>query len=350
MRQVTRVLVVDDSALVRQMLCRVLGEAPDIEVVGTAATGMEAIAKARDLVPDVVTLDIQMPDLSGVEALPHIVRSTPARVIMLTAIDDPDVAYEALSKGATDFVVKPKQGLASSLPEFSQVLVEKILVASRVRPELRVPSAPPAAPRPGAHARVAQTREDAPAYLVGIAASTGGPPALETIFSSLDASVPATYVVVQHLPAGFTDSLARRLTRVTDMTVALAEPGTIVRAGVCYIAPHGTHTVVQGRAVVRLASDDADALHGVRPAADPLFESMAATVGERAVGVVLTGMGADGARGLLAIRRAGGTTIAQDEETSVVWGMPGAAVRAEAVSRVVPITQVADEIRRAVRR
>lgn len=343
-----KVLVVDDSALVRQLLCRVLSEAPDVEVVGTAATGMEAIAKARELVPDVVTLDIQMPDLSGIEALPHIVRSTPARVVMLTAVDDPDVAYEALAKGATDFVVKPKQGLASSLAGFAEVLVEKIAVASRVKPELRVPNVPPAERGSVQRRYSAPARGGVAVRLVGIAASTGGPPALETVFSRLAASVPAAYVVVQHLPAGFTDSLARRLSRVTDVKVSIAEPGTIVEHGVCYVAPYGAHTVVQGRAVVRLAVQDSDALHGVRPAADPLFESMAATVAERAVGVVLTGMGADGARGLRAIRDAGGTTIVQDEQTSVVWGMPGAAVRAGAAGRVVPISQVADEIRRAV--
>lgn len=349
MRSAIRVLVVDDSALVRQMLCRALSTDPGIEVVGTAGTGLEAITRAVELQPDVITLDIQMPELTGLEALPRIVKATPARVVMLTAVEDPDTAYEALDLGATDFVVKPRQGLASSLSDVADVLARKIRVAHRVPPERRL--AGRGASREGAAMQPGGSAPSAARSLkkvVAIAASTGGPPALEVVFSELSADVPAGYVIVQHLPAGFAESFARRLARTTDIGVEMAASGTVLQQGMAYLAPHGTHTLVEGRAVPRLLLDASPPLHSVRPAADPLFESVAACFGEKSVGVVLTGMGIDGAKGMRAIRDAGGTTIAQDEGTSVVWGMPGAAVRADAAVCVVPLATVAREIRRAV--
>jgi len=348
MRSAIRVLVVDDSALVRQMLCRALSAAPGIEVVGTAGTGFEAISKALELQPDVITLDIQMPELSGLEALAQIVRNTPARVVMLTAVEDPDTAYEALDLGATDFVVKPRKGLASSLAEAAEVLVRKIEIASRVPPERRLIRRAEGA---GSPKPVRSPRQSAPRgfeKVVAIAASTGGPPALEVVFSALNTDLPAAYVIVQHLPAGFADPLARRLSRTTDIAVSVPSTGTVLQQGMAYLAPHGTHMRVEGRTVPRLQLESSPPLHSVRPAADPLFESVAARFGDKAVGVVLTGMGVDGATGMMAIRNAGGTTIVQDEETSVVWGMPGAAVRAGAAAEVVPLSAVAGRIRRAV--
>ena len=349
MRSPIKVLVVDDSALIRQMLTRALSVDPSIEIVGSAKTGLEAIEKANALQPDVVTLDIEMPELSGLEALPHIVKTTPARVVMLSSLSDAETTYQALERGAVDFLVKPAAGVALSLAELSELLIKKIKTANRISPDRRLasgaekmdgglhPSGGPG-PRRGPAERV-----------VAIAASTGGPPALERVFSGLTAELPAAYLVVQHLPAGFTASLARRLARVTDIDVVEAENGMPIEEGVAYLAPHGTHTRVTGVSVRRLGLEEGPPVHGVRPAADPLLESVASTYGELAVGVVLTGMGADGAAGLKLIREAGGDTIAQDEETSVVWGMPGAAMRSGAAARVVPIGHVSAEIRRAVR-
>lgn len=349
MRSPIKVLVVDDSALIRQMLSRALSVDPSIEIVGSAKTGLEAIEKANALQPDVVTLDIEMPELSGLEALPHIVKTTPARVVMLSSLSDAETTYQALERGAVDFLVKPAAGVALSLADLSEVLIKKIKTANRVSPDRRLVSGaekmqaglPPSSgsgPRRGPAERA-----------VAIAASTGGPPALERVFSGLTAELPAAYLVVQHLPAGFTASLARRLARVTDIEVVEAEDGMPIEEGVAYLAPHGTHTRVTGVSVRRLGLEEGPPLHGVRPAADPLLESVASAYGDRAVGVVLTGMGADGAAGLKFIREAGGDTIAQDEETSVVWGMPGAATRLGAAARVVPIGSVSAEIRRAVR-
>lgn len=349
MRSPVKVLVVDDSALIRQMLTRALSVDPSIEVVGSAKTGLEAIEKANALQPDVVTLDIEMPELSGLEALPHIVKTTPARVVMLSSLGDAETTYQALDRGAVDFLVKPAAGVALSLSELSDMLIKKIKIANRISPEHRfasgaekmdvdrTPSGPSVAGR-GPAERV-----------VAIAASTGGPPALEKVFSGLKAELPAAYLIVQHLPAGFTASLARRLARVTDIAVIEAAEGMPIEVGVAYLAPHGTHTQVTGVSVRRLQLKDGPPMHGVRPAADPLLESVASVYGEQAVGVVLTGMGADGAAGLKLIRDAGGETIAQNEETSVVWGMPGAAARAGAAARIVSLDNVSAEIRRAVR-
>ena len=350
MRSTIKVLVVDDSALTRQLLTRALSVDPSIEIVGSAKTGVEAIEKSHQLRPDVVTLDVEMPELTGIEALPHIIRTTPARVVMLSAIDDPDTTYQALSMGATDFIVKPHEGFASSLAELSEVLLKQIKTAYRVLPERRRVVKVPREDRtrrlggPGKSRNATSVER-----VVALAASTGGPPALETVFSGLSADLPAAYVVVQHLPAGFTDSLARRLGRVTDIQVVTAEEGDRLEAGVAYIAPHGVHTLVRGRTSSRIMLEDSPSVHGVRPAADPTLRSVAAQFGPRATGVVLTGMGSDGVLGLDAIVKAGGETIAQDEASSVVWGMPGAAVRAGVASRVVPLDRMATEIRRTIR-
>lgn len=345
MRSTIKVLVVDDSALVRQMLTRALSLDPRIEIVGSARTGLEAIEKAVQLAPDVITLDIEMPELNGIEALPHLIKSTNARVVMLSALSDAETTYQALDLGATDFLVKPAGGMASSLSELTEVLLKKIKTAYRVPPERRVVT--PNRERGGAQAPRRASKGPAD-FLVAIAASTGGPPALETVFSGLSSDLPAGYVIVQHLPAGFTQSLAKRLGRVTDIEVVEAEEGQPIDQGVAYIAPHGMHTRIEATVPRRLTLEDAPALHGVRPAADPMMESAADAFDKRCVGVVLSGMGADGAFGARLIQKAGGITIVQDEESSVVWGMPGAVVRSGAASLVVPLAGIAQEIKRAV--
>jgi two-component system chemotaxis response regulator CheB len=364
MRSTIRVLVVDDSALVRQMLTRVLRLDPRIEVVGIARNGVEAIEKARDLDPDVITLDIEMPELNGLEALPHIARHSRARVVMLSSLDDPDITYQALQGGAVDFISKPTDGVATSLNDLAELLIKKIKTAYRLDPghvdetvaALRADVAGDvAAGFRGADQPSVPAQEDVNGGLkriVAIAASTGGPPALERVFSGLDRGLSATYLIVQHLPAGFSASLARRLTVASTIEVVQAQDGMRLEVGRGYIAPYGSHMKVAGtdanHYVISL-DEEAPAIHGVKPAADPLFESVAALFGARAMGVVLTGMGSDGARGLYSIREAGGDAVAQDEDTSVIWGMPGAAVRIGAARRCAPIGLIAPEIRRFVR-
>jgi two-component system, chemotaxis family, protein-glutamate methylesterase/glutaminase len=343
-----RVLVVDDSALVRQLLTHVLSEVPRMEVVGTARNGLEAIAAVRDLHPDVVTLDIQMPEMDGLEALKHIVRDSTARVVMLTSVDDPETTYQALEAGAIEFIGKPREGLASSIDRLGTELVRAVRIAYSVPPEKRVQRTPVEV----GHRRVPEPPVSAdPRHLVCIAASTGGPLALERVFSGLRTDAPAAFMVVQHLPAGFAASFATRLSRIAGFPVVEAVDGMRVKSGYGYIAPHGRHMRVAGTpgGATRIRLADGPNLHGLKPSADPLFESAAQAYGAHVTGVVLTGMGTDGAYGLFAVRNAGGQTIAQDEETSVVWGMPGAAVKLGAAQCVAPIDRVAMEVRRTLR-
>lgn len=351
-----RVLVVDDSALIRQMLTHALVLDPKIEVVGVARNGAEAIEKVRALQPDIVTLDVEMPELTGLEALPFIVKDSQARVLMLSGYDDPDTTYAALSAGAVDFIAKPKGGFASSLTDLSELLIKKIKTAYRIDPEKRgmvggngglekIEAAAKPAPAKGGTLGANAT------HLVVLAASTGGPPALETVFAGLAADLPAAFLVVQHLPTGFTLSLAKRLTKIAGFTVSEAENGMRIEAGKGYVAPAGSHMTLVGRPgrATSVMLDDSPPIHGVKPSADPLFQSAADTFGSCVTGVVLTGMGQDGAAGLEAIRKAGGKTVVQDEETSVVWGMPGAAVRRGVAQSVVPLDRIATEVRRTVR-
>jgi two-component system chemotaxis response regulator CheB len=346
-----RVLIVDDSALIRQMLRNALAVDPRIEVVGTAKTGVEAVELACALSPDVVTLDIEMPEMTGLEALPQIMRRCPSRVLMLSSLDDPDTTYQALANGATDFISKPHAGFATSLSDLSDQLIKKIKTAYRVSPDKRkltIGDSP--APRPYPPKGAPAPSRPGVTHLVAIASSTGGPPALERVFADLDAGLPAAWLIVQHLPPGFTASLAKRLGKVSDIEFAEAAEGDSIEAGRAYLAPYGKHMVVAGTpAVPSVGLIDAAPEHGVRPAADPLMRSVAHVAGGDAIGVVLTGMGADGAVGLACIGEAGGWTVAQDEPSSVVWGMPGAAVRLGAARSVVPLDHVAVEIRRALR-
>lgn len=365
MRTTIKVLIVDDSALIRQMLTRALSVDPRIEIVGTAKTGVEALEQARLLEPDIITLDIEMPELTGLEALPHLRKLSDARIIMLSTLDDPDTTLQALAGGAVDFIPKPREGFASSLAELTDLLLKKIRIAYRVSPDSldSARSGAQISALGGAEAEGVTSESgpgpDAPDIgrateintIVGIAASTGGPPALERVLSGLNMRLPASYLLVQHLPAGFSTSLARRLSRASDVSVIEATDGMILEPARAYLAPYGSHMVLAepSPGIYRLRLDDTPPKHGVRPSADPLFQSLAELLGNRAVGVVLTGMGADGAEGMASIRSAGGETIAQNEETSVVWGMPGAAAKIGAVRHMVSIDNVAIEIRRVIR-
>lgn len=354
-----RVLVVDDSALIRQMLTRALSMDPRIEVIGTAKTGIEAVEKSRELHPDVVTLDIEMPELSGLEALPHLRKHSDARVVMLSSLDDPDTTYRALSLGAVDFLTKPQAGVASSITELTDMLLKKIKTAYRITPAqaaavfdaVQAQRAGDPTPSGVADTVVPDRMAGVPATVcVAIASSTGGPPVLERVFSGLSRSLDAAFILVQHLPPGFSSSLARRLSTVGDIPVVEAARGQVLERGCAYIAPYGRHVVVRRDGVVGTLDFTEEApRHGVRPAADPLLESVAEHFGSDGVAVVLTGMGSDGAEGALAVRLAGGDVVVQNEESSVVWGMPGAALRRGATHRVTPVGLIAAEIRRAIR-
>jgi two-component system chemotaxis response regulator CheB len=331
-----RVLVVDDSAFVRKAVVRMLGEGADIEVVGTAADGEEGLARARELRPDVVTLDIKMPNLGGLETLERLMAERPVPVLLLSSLtqEGAEVTLRGLELGAMDFVDKSSVEPMSML-SLTRELLEKVRALGVARVKAR----------PEGKACPAPALREEGAEVVVIAASTGGPSSLQSLVPALPASLRATIFIVQHIPKGFTRSLAERLDARSAIPVREAADGDRVEPARVIIAPAGIHTRLERRgARVRIVLDEEprDALH--RPSADVLMASAAAAYGARTVGVVLTGMGSDGTEGLRAIRAAGGTTLAESEDTCVIYGMPKAAVAAGVVSRVVPLNRMAEEI------
>jgi two-component system chemotaxis response regulator CheB len=331
-----RVLVVDDSAFVRKAVVRMLGEAGDIEVVGTAGDGEEGLAKAHELRPDVVTLDIKMPKLGGLETLERLLAERPVAVLLLSSLtqEGAEVTLRALELGAMDFVDKSSVEPMSML-NLTRELVEKVRALGHARVKGR---------RRG-KARKAGLDKEAAAEVVVIAASTGGPSSLQTILSAMPAGLRATILIVQHIPRGFSRSLAERLDARSAVPVREAADGDLIEPGRVFVAPAGIHTRLRRRGGrVRIVLDEAprDALH--RPSADVLMASAASAFGPRTVGVVLTGMGSDGTEGLRAIREAGGLTLAESEDTCVIYGMPKAAAAAGVVTRIVPLDRMAEEI------
>jgi two-component system chemotaxis response regulator CheB len=340
-----RVLIVDDSAFVRQALARMLGSEVDMQVVGLAVDGVEAVEKARTLHPDVITLDLQMPRLGGLEALEQIMAESPVAVLLLSSLtrQGAEVTLRGLELGALDFIDKSSVQGNMNLLGLAEELRRKVRALAMASPRRR--EAPPArvveAPlRPGLGAR---------ADVVVIGTSTGGPPALQAIVPRLPRGLHAAVLIVQHIPAGFTRSLAERLQARSVLPVREAVDGEAVEPGQVLIAPGGQHMKLRRRGEsVRVLLDDHpySALH--RPSADVLMTSAAKIYGARVLGVILTGMGNDGVEGLRAIRAAGGHSLAESEDTCVIYGMPKAAVEAGLVERSVPLPRIADEILAAV--
>jgi two-component system chemotaxis response regulator CheB len=342
-----RVLVVDDSPFVRQALTRMLRAAGDIEVVGTAVDGRDGLEKACALRPDVVTLDVKMPRMDGLEALGRIMAECPTPVLLLSTLtsDGGEITLRGLELGAMDFVDKGSVAGNMNLLGLSTELVAKVRALAGV-PRARLLRSPTsghavaaAAPRPGIER----------AEVVAIGTSTGGPPALQAIVPRLPAGFSASILIVQHMPAGFTRSLAERLDQRSRVRVREAEDGEPLRPGQALVAPAGRHMKVRrrgGEAFVWLDEEPRGALH--RPSVDVLMASLAKAFGKRCLGVLLTGMGSDGVEGLRAIRGAGGRTLAESEETAVIYGMPKAALEAGVVDQAVPLPRIADEILAAV--
>ncbi len=339
-----RVLIVDDSRFVRQAVARMLNASSDIEVVGQAADGLQGIEKARELRPDVVTLDVQMPHMGGLETLERLMAETPVPVLLLSQLtsEGADVTLRGLELGALDFVDKSTaQGQMNLLSLAEELRVKVRALAGSPRH----PRAPAAAAAP----RVDLPRGATPALVVAIGTSTGGPTALQVVIPRLPKDFPAAVLVVQHIPVGFTHYLADRLAHRSALPVEEARDGEAVTAGRVLIAPGGLHMKLVQRAdavLVRLDEEPKSSLH--RPSADVLMASVAEIYGSRSVGVVLTGMGTDGAEGLGAIRKAGGRTLVESEETCVIYGMPKAAIEAGVVDRAVPLPEMADAIVSAV--
>jgi two-component system chemotaxis response regulator CheB len=347
------VLVVDDSAFMRKLVSELVNGTGEFHVIGTARNGLDALRKIHTLDPDIVTLDIEMPELDGIAALGYIMSEAPRPVVMLSGVasgEGDELTLRALELGAVDFVRKPAGKFSLDLRPVRDRLLQA-LRACRVVNLQGVPALVrpphPAEPTDGLRAPAASGHAS---RVVAIACSTGGPRALADIIPRLPASLDAAVLVVQHMPAGFTRSLADRLDAQSAVTVREAIHEEPLVNGRVYIAPGGWHLRVhRGGASRTLAIDASPPVWGVRPAADPLFRSVAELFGASAVGVVLTGMGRDGAAGIRAIREAGGLTIAQDQESSIIFGMPQAAIAAGA-ERIVSLHMVADAIVAAVSR
>ncbi|MFN3215185.1 MAG: chemotaxis response regulator protein-glutamate methylesterase [Acidimicrobiales bacterium] len=347
-RKNIEVLIIDDSALVRKVLTEILRSEPGIEVVGTAVDPHDARAKIKALNPDVLTLDVEMPKMDGITFLSNLMRLRPMPVVMVSSLTEPgaDVTFAALELGAIDFITKPKLDIAEGLEGYAQELVEKVRMAAKARPRPRTTTTAAAplraavgAPTAGVLARVRATDR-----LLAIGASTGGTEAIRELLSQMPPDAPPT-LITQHIPEAFSGPFAERLDRNSAMSVCQARDGQQILPGHAYVAPGHLHLSVRrdgARYTCRLS--DADPVNRHKPSVDVLFDSVAQHVGVNAVAVILTGMGADGAQGMQRIREAGGPTIAQDEATSVVWGMPGEAAKIGAAQEVLPLGQIAHRI------
>ena len=332
-----KVLVVDDSALMRKLIPLILERDPDVEVVGTAMDGAFALRKIAELKPDVVTLDLEMPRMDGIETLRMIMRSAPLPVIVFSTHSKEGAysTFKALALGAIDFVPKPKDAAGGHLETVANQLIEKIKVAKRASGSKKIPRAdvevPPLTKK--------RTRAALPPNrIIAIGISTGGPNALQYMLSQIPADFPASFVVIQHMPEGFTEMFARRLDECCALDVQEAKSGDLLVAGRVLICPGNRHMMVRRMPRGEMAIlSDGPPINGHRPSVDVLFHSVAQDFGLTAVGILMTGMGEDGAEGLGAIRSAGGITIAQSEETCVVPGMPRAAISKGYASKILPL-------------
>jgi two-component system, chemotaxis family, protein-glutamate methylesterase/glutaminase len=332
-----RVLVVDDSATMRGLITNTLNRDPEIEVVGTAADPLEAREAIKALNPHVITLDVEMPNMNGLEFLEKLMRLRPTPVVMVSTLTvrGAEATLTALELGAVDCLAKPATGGPNAFDE----LAEKVKLAAQSRPRARVAASTVREP----------TAQPARSYapdgrLLAIGSSTGGVEALMTIVAHLPADCPPT-VITQHMPATFTRSFAERLNRACAAEVTEAYDGAPLNPGKVYLAPGGeAHLSVEGASQLRCRVAPGDLVCGHRPSVDVLFNSVARAARARAVGVILTGMGRDGAQGLLAMREAGAGTLGQDEATSVVYGMPKSAMEAGAVQRQLPLEKIGPAI------
>ncbi len=346
-----RVLVVDDSAVVRRALTDMLAKESDIEVVGTAASGKLALAAVRQSVPDIVTLDVEMPEMNGLETLVALKKIAPKIVvIMVSSLTQrcAAVTLDALSRGAADYVAKPSSG--ADIDRLRVDLLGKIRVLGRraaPQPAATLPTAMPRAASTAATGSRASNEPTARIDMVTIGCSTGGPEALTTLFDSLPGPLPVPVLIVQHMPPTFTRLLAERLDRKGGMRFSEAQAGVNPVPGCVYIAPGDSHLVVRSAgASLQLALNQDMPENGCRPAVDPLFRSAARPLRDRLLGIVLTGMGQDGARGAEAIVAAGGSVWAQDEASSAVWGMPGAVAKGGHAHRVLPLKEIGPTLQR----
>ena len=339
----TRVVVVDDSALVRGLLSEIINRQPDMCCVGAASDPLVAREMIRDLNPDVITLDVEMPHMDGIEFLSRLMRLRPMPVVMVSTLTErgADVTLKALELGAIDFVAKPKIGVSDGLRQLGADITEKIRTAARARVHRLAAPAPAGtatAPPPAALGRLSTEK------IIFIGASTGGTEATREVLVKLPADAPAV-MITQHMPPGFTKSYAARLDGLCRISVAEAVDGQRVLPGHAYLAPGGQHLSVERSGANYIARvRDGDPVNRHKPSVEVLFDSAARVVGRNALGVMLTGMGADGARAMKTMKDAGSWNLVQDEATCVVFGMPKEAIAHGAAHEVLPLAQIAPRL------
>ena len=342
-----RVLVVDDSALMRRMLGDIVNSDPECELAGTARNGEEGLRMAQTLRPDVVTLDVEMPDMDGMAVLRKIMGEHPLPVIMVTGLAEYKgvETVKCLEFGAVDLVIKPSGTISIDINKVKDELLAKIKIASRVNLASLHPQAVAQPPFKPVHSLLTARK------IIGIASSTGGPLALARVIPLLAADLPAAVIIVQHMPEGFTNSLADRLDSQSAIQVREAKDGDLLKQGAALVAPGGFQLNAQDSAEgARVKIFKGPKEHGVAPAADVAFRSLAGLYGKDCLAVILTGMGSDGVEGARLIKAAGGRVIVQDEGTSAIYGMPKAAADAGLADEIVPIEKMAERIMYWVRK
>lgn len=338
-----KVLVVDDSALIRQLLGEIIRQTPDFELVGTAQDAYVARDMVNTYAPDVITLDIEMPKVDGLTFLDRLMKARPTPVLMISTLTEAgaDATLKALELGAIDYIAKPKIGVAQGIEEYRQLIVDKIRACAQAKVR-RVGKPAVAPPSPNL---VLSTEK-----LIAIGASTGGTEAIKEVLMALPANAPAV-LITQHMPPGFTTTYAKRLDGLCAMRVAEAKDGERVLPGHAYLAPGNIHmTVERSGADYRIKLLDSDRVSGHKPSVDVMFHSLAKVAGKNVVAMLLTGMGKDGAQGLLAIQRQGAFTLAQDEQSCVVFGMPKEAIRLGAACEVLPLENMAARVLEQLRK
>lgn len=343
----TGVLVVDDSSFARLSIIKQLSKDPDIKILDYAKDGLEAVKKAKELKPDVITLDVQMPKMNGLEALEHIMSEIPTPVVMLSSLTDEgtDTTIKALEMGAIDFYLKSSATITSRINSQDETLVNKVKLAAIVGKKVRkrLPGILHSIKQSEAAIHNTPNRPlTARSKVVVIGSSTGGPGALYEVVPKIPADLSAGIVIVQHMPATFTRSLASRLNDISKIKVKEAEPGDIIYEGQAYIAPGNFHMTVAKGDIIQ--TNQQPQIMGLRPAANITMESVAAQYGSSTIGVILTGMGSDGTEGAKHIKKVGGTIAVQNEETCVIYGMPKSVVDAGYADRIIPLQNIAEEI------
>jgi two-component system, chemotaxis family, protein-glutamate methylesterase/glutaminase len=343
-----RALVVDDSAYNRTVITRMLEGDGSIEVVGNAVDGLDAIAKTLRLRPQVITLDLEMPNMDGFTFLRWLMKERPTPVIVISSRSDNRSVFRALELGAVEFLAKPESRISQSIETVRDDLLSKVHVVlnlemEKVKSTMDLLSREHAAPIARKEDELIQ--DQGPIEVVAIASSTGGPPALQAILTSIHAELSAGIVIAQHMPAGFTRSFAERLNKLSPLLVREAAEGDRVEPGTALVAPGGAHlTVKRDRKdlIISILSRSSDDKY--TPSADRMMVSVAEACGPTALGIVLTGMGRDGADGVVAIKQRGGQCLAESEDSAVIFGMPQEAIRTGAVDKALPLGKMATEI------